>query len=97
MSEQRTVSMVERVAQRIMSKVPAGYGMTTTETLIYARAAIEEMREPTEKMVFAAIDRPYRSDIDMWRNYESIFRAMIDAALAPLANPLATAPDEDGK
>lgn len=67
--------MVERVAHAIKAKVPFGYGMTDAETLQYARAAIEAMREPTEAMLDNGPSEPYM-DGDVWAK-------MIDAALTP--------------
>lgn len=82
--------MVERVALAIKSKVPFGYGMTDAETLEYARAAIEAMREPTEAMLDEGhnrmdFDDSLAPDADQYnRSVAGLARAitaMIDAAL----------------
>lgn len=65
-------SMIETVARAIRAKVPVGYGMTEDESLDYARAAIEAMREPTDAMVGAG-----QWEIDP----VAMFQNMIDAAL----------------
>jgi len=73
------MSKVEEVARAIRAKVPVGYGMTESEALDYARAAIEAMQGPTEDMVDAGVAADLGED-----SYDMVsfaYRAMIDAAL----------------
>jgi hypothetical protein len=82
------MDMVERVRDAILSRVPAGYGMTSDEASEYARAAIEAMSEPTAAMVDAVFDR----ELDIYWSYKAdgrpggpkdVWSVMIDAALNP--------------
>ena len=88
------MQMIGRVARAILSKVPSGYGMTEAESIDYAKAAIEAMREPTEEMVEAGGTANYghpREDAVEWAKEEKwdaaaheavfLYTAMIDAAL----------------
>lgn len=68
-------TMIERVARAIYVKVPYGYGMTGAETLEYARAAIEAMREPTEAM------RDGGNSLGHDEAPATYYTAMIDTAL----------------
>lgn len=82
--------MVERVARAICQERPDAIGPMTcddgrgvargkpawTAWENDARAAIGAMREPTDKMVCAALDSKERA-------YSGWWRAMIDAALLP--------------
>jgi len=83
--------MIERVAKAIRAQIDAGpsYQITVDEYMkILARAAIEAMREPTEAMRQSGFDHmdydEYGSNADEnnKRIAESVYRAMIDAALA---------------
>lgn len=91
MSEQQTMSMVERVARAIFDKVVGPnvwgskhYADQQKVSYISARAALEAMRE---------CDLVYRNDegqiVHELRGPPNvIWKTMIDAALAPLANSL---------
>lgn len=77
--------MVERVALAIEAAVGRHLGILRTST---ARAAIEAMREPTERMtaVIVEIERAgndeTNSTYDMWPlDLAKAWRAMIDEAL----------------
>lgn len=82
-------SMIERVARRLFWQHDGKYaerGMPTWESLDDltrdsflkdARAAIDEMREPTDAMVEAG-DKDTRD----WASAETAYRAMIDAAIS---------------
>jgi len=47
-----TETMLERAAKAILAKVPFGY-MNEAEAVVYARAALEAIREPDEAMIEA--------------------------------------------
>jgi hypothetical protein len=74
------MGMVERVADAILAIVPVGYGMTKPEARDYARAAIEALREPTDRMVWTANRLNHPRDRDVWIT-------MCDAALQDGENP----------
>lgn len=80
-------NMLERCAKAILAKVPAGYGMTATEAVEYARAVIEEMRRPTNRMLKAAAKamspekRPTPTWVSGSAKHGIRYRAMIDTAL----------------
>lgn len=69
--------MIERAAKAIKDRVPSDYGMTQKEAEMYARAAIEAMREPTYTMI-AALGVSIRSHPEAY----SAYQGMIDAALS---------------
>jgi hypothetical protein len=64
--------MIDRVAQAIFDKDPESL-FTIHQARVYARAAIEAMREPTERV----------KEAGFWEGSASLnnYRAMIDAAL----------------
>lgn len=75
--------MIERVA-KAMAKADAD----NTAWKLYvreARTAIEAMREPTDEMCQAYLDKDF-AEADTWGSYAGPiqrWRAMIDAALSP--------------
>jgi hypothetical protein len=69
--------MIERGAAAILAKVPIGYGMTKTEALEYARAVIEEMREPTPEMIAAGGKMVWGSEIAFKDAWEEAWDAAI--------------------
>jgi len=66
------VNMLERVTQAIFDKDPESL-FTIHHAEVYARAALEAMRDPTKEMIEAGF----------WKGPISLngYRAMIDAAL----------------
>ena len=71
--------MVERVARAIRESEEWSSFWGEEESLVLARAAIEAMREPTNKMLAAAMAE---TATDLTAEY----RAMIDAALVQAVN-----------
>lgn len=69
--------VVERVAKAILAK-SGGYWVPGIEEEL-ARAAIEAMREPTQKMVCAALDRHDKRPNEF--GYTEHWKVMIDEAL----------------
>lgn len=72
-----TDSIVERVVASIEPIIRRGAPIYDLAIEEVARAAIEAMREPTQKMTDAVL----LGDLDSWVLEEN-WRAMIDAALA---------------
>lgn len=79
-------TMIERVARAIETvPVMAGtYSMSGEDAVALARAAIEAMRTPTDAMIEAGYDAA--DDAITHPGAESVFEAMIDAALNERAN-----------
>ena len=77
MAETEVPEMIEKVAIAILKKVPFGYGMTKSEADEYARAAIAEMRQPTEQMVWDGGTALH----DEKEDTTGVWKAMIDSAL----------------
>lgn len=74
--------MIERVAQAIYDQQSDGAG-PVSDFYPVARAAIEAMREPTDKMVQAAEDgMVYTQDLTFGQISRFAWRDMIDDALA---------------
>jgi hypothetical protein len=75
--------MIERIAQAIFDKDPEGL-FTIHHAEVYARAALEAMREPTKAMLDAADaahPRGYGRETPLTTIIGTEWRAMIDAAL----------------
>jgi hypothetical protein len=89
--------MVERAAAAIAAiyneggrkvSTPVGHELATGQALVWARAAIEAMREPTEAMqadgrdaLLPYVNRTAKPVPDQWFLARESYSAMIDAAL----------------
>ncbi len=81
------MTKLEEVARAIQAKVPFGYSMTEAEAIGYARAAIEALRWPRERMlarVKPALDSIYSGNKED-PGYEvsgcAVWQAMLAAVL----------------
>ena len=68
--------MTDRAAKAILAKVPAGYGMTPAEALMYARAVMEEMLHPPPEIFDG-----FASDIDGRGTAEAVWEDALEACL----------------
>ena len=106
MSEQLTMSMVERVARAIWEGDPYPGDRCAWDELPAMNAEAGDVQGLYRTLARAAIEAMRECDL-VYRNEEGqvvhelrgppnvIWKVMIDAVLDPLANPLATAPDEE--
>lgn len=77
---------LEAMAQAILAKVPAGYGMTKSEAVEYARAALSATREPTESMLDAAFVAMNKTPSGTWKRMKAegqTPRRIFDVKMAP--------------